>query len=103
MTVPIKYPKLPTSVEGPGGAITVAVVPAPLKLSDTEVWGCWDEADRAIKVSDDIPPRMRWKVYFHELTHVAITDSGLDEMISNELHEAICEAVAVARMRERFG
>lgn len=98
-----KYPKLPTVVEGPGGPIVVTLAPAPLKINDTEVWGCWDEATRTISVSDSTPPRMRWKVYLHELTHVAITDSGLDEMISNELHEAICEAVAVARMRERFG
>jgi hypothetical protein len=100
---PTKYPKLPTSVEGPGGAITVTVSPAPLKIAEHEVWGYWDEGERAIKVSDELSPRMRWKVYFHELTHVAITESGLDELISGEMHEALCEAVAVARMRERFG
>lgn len=99
----MKYPKLPTTVSAPGGEIAVRITPAPLKIGTQEVWGAWDEGQRTIEISTDVPPRSVWKVFFHELTHVAITDSGLDNMISDELHEAICDAVATQRVRERFG
>lgn len=99
----MKYPKLPTTVSAPGGEIAVRITPAPLKIGTQEVWGAWDEGQRTIEISTDVPVKQRWKVFFHELTHVAITDSGLDNMISDELHEAICDAVATQRVRERFG
>jgi hypothetical protein len=44
---------------------------------------------------------------FHEQTHAAITDAGLDNRFAGEdgdkLLEQVCEAVATSRMRERFG
>lgn len=99
-----RYPKkLPTMVSAPGGDITVKTVEAPVKVGEADAWGFWDEQTRTIGISSEITGRTLWKVFFHELTHVAITDSGLDELISNEMHEALCEAIAVARMRERFG
>ena len=45
----------------------------------------------------------RWRTFYHELTHVAVIDSGLANNLRDKIHEALCDAMATARMRERFG
>jgi hypothetical protein len=45
----------------------------------------------------------QWRTLFHELTHVALDDSGLSNGMNDELVEAVCDAVATQRVREMFG
>lgn len=100
------YPEIPSSLQAPGGKVKVTFSPADVSLrmeDGTEVWGYWDEGKREVRVSRAPNARQQWKVYYHELAHVAITDAGLDNLLSNDLHEALCDAVATQRMRERFG
>ena len=66
-------------------------------------YGTWDEETRVIEIDSTPPLEHQWRVLYHELTHVAFTDSGLDEMMTAEALEAACDANATARMRERFG
>jgi len=42
-------------------------------------------------------------VLYHELTHAALDDSGLSQGMTDAMQESFCEAMATARMRERFG
>lgn len=98
----MKYPPLPTHVEAPGGRVTVAPRQRP-KADGDEVWGSWDEGQRRIEIDSSAPNRHQWKTLFHELAHVALTDSGTDELLPEATVEAICDAFATARMRERFG
>jgi Zn-dependent peptidase ImmA (M78 family) len=69
----------------------------------TECWGIWDDSTRTILLDKSANRRHQWRVLYHELAHVALSDAGLDNGIGDELVEAICDAVATARMRERFG
>jgi len=79
-----KWPKIPLRVRAPGGSIPVYHTEH-LKNADGNAW----------------------RVYFHELTHVALTESGLANVLLPVIHDegidAICDAIATARMRERFG
>lgn len=100
-----KYPPLPTSLDAPGGTVEVVTVDTDgFKHNDgIDCWGMYDESTRRITICGKIPPRHRWKVYYHEVAHVAIVDSGLDDLLDDKLHEALCNAFAAQRMRERFG
>jgi hypothetical protein len=97
------FPVLPKSIMAPGGEVSVSLV-AKIKHPDgDECWGIWDDAARAITLDKTATRRHLWKVLYHELTHVALSDAGLDNGMPHELVEAVCDAIASARMRERFG
>jgi hypothetical protein len=46
---------------------------------------------------------MRWHTYYHEWVHAALTDSGAWNEISEKKAEVLADAIASARVRERFG
>lgn len=97
-----RYPPLPKSVQAPGGLIKVITTKDNIKHENAECWGLYDPEMRTITIDMKAAPRQRWLTFFHELTHVALIDSGLNNGMSDALHEAICDAVATQRMRERF-
>ncbi len=100
----MKWPALPKVVDAMGGTVKVRLVKGPLKHDDGTVCsGLWDAEKRQITVVRGMPPLMRWRVFFHELAHVALTDAGLDNAMDERVVEAICDAMANTRCRERFG
>lgn len=96
--------KLPELVEGSGGTIKIILVPD-LPGSDTEdTMGIWKPVKRTIEILDSLPLEMQWSVLFHELTHAALSDTGIASFIkSKNLEESICDAVSLARIHEKFG
>ena len=99
----MRTPPIPSVIEAPGGPVRVSIVKSVPKLDGHECWGLYDSATRRIRLLRSLPLKQKWRILFHELVHVALIDSGLDNGIEDRLHEAICDAVATARMRERFG
>jgi len=95
--------RLPTRIEAACGEVKVRLRAKVSGSAGEECWGTWDEGTRTIAIDKTATDHQRWKTYFHEHTHVALADSGLDEMIPAEQVEAICDAVSTARMREKFG
>lgn len=100
---PKRYPPIPRVVSMPGGDVTVLVQPNVRHEDGAACWGLWDDATRTITLDAGATPQHRWWTAYHELCHVALSDSGLDEGMHAKLVEAVCNAVATARMRERFG
>lgn len=96
------YPKLPALVAMPAGPVTVLVKPITLKGEEGAV-GWWDADSRTVTISPTLERRLQWATLYHELTHAMLSDSGLDYLIDDKMQEALCEANATARMRERFG
>jgi Zn-dependent peptidase ImmA (M78 family) len=96
------FPRLPRVVEAPGGTVTVTPRRRP-KADGDEVWGSWDEGRRRIEIDSEAPLRHQWKTFYHELAHAALSDCGVDEILDEKAAEAVCDAIAIARMRERFG
>lgn len=99
----MRLPPLPTRVEGAAGPIKVVRVKGPIVHDDADCWALWDSATRTIRIDRKANPRHRWELYFHELTHAALFDSGVKHKLNDGTHEAVCDAVATAMMRERFG
>ncbi len=99
----MKYPPIPKTVEAAGGVIVVTFKPV-LKHGDgSDCWGMWDPSLRTIELLSAAPKRHQWRVLYHELTHAALDDSGLSQGMTDAMQESFCEAMATARMRERFG
>lgn len=104
-----RYPPIPKVMRCPGGdvAVTLGSKEAMLKVSDPgeEVFGFYNEADRFILIRKSLTAEQKWRVFYHEWVHVLLEDSGLTHSLTadGKQEEAICDAVAAARMRERFG
>lgn len=99
----MKYPALPTTAEAPGGTIAVICKPTLRHADGTECWGMWDAANRTIEIASSAARRHQWRTFYHELTHAALDDSGISQGMTDAMQETLCEALATARMRERFG
>lgn len=99
----MRYPPLPRVVDAPGGKVTI-LQKVDVRAGENEpAYGSWAENTRTVEVDSRETLVHRWRTLFHELTHVALTDAGVDELFTTEAVEAICDAVATARLRERFG
>ena len=99
----VSFPALPKTLMAPAGEVTVVLSPKIKHPDGDECWGIWDEATRTITLDKTAMKRHQWRVLFHELTHVALDDAGLSNAMNDELVESVCDAIASARMRERFG
>ena len=96
------YPKLPRTVMGAAGPITV-VHQAKVTYRGEECWGLWDDATRTITICSGATLSHQWRILFHEETHAALSDSGVDCVLGVKTVELICVAMSTARTRERFG
>lgn len=101
-----RYPPLPKIVRCMGGDVPVAQV-GRKKIQEwadkgEELFGYYHEKDRYICILKSMPAEQRWRVFYHEWVHVVLEDSGLANGLAPELEEALCDAIASARMRERF-
>jgi len=97
------YPALPDHIEAPAGRVSV-ILGINLKLEDgRDADGYFDRQARVISIDSSLPGRSRWHTYFHEAVHVALEDSGLANLYRRRELEALCDAIATARLRERFG
>lgn len=99
----MKYPSLPATVEAPGGTITIILKPTLRHPDGTECWGMFDLANRTIEIATAAAKRHQWRTLYHELCHAALDDSGISQGMTDSMQETLCEALATARMRERFG
>lgn len=96
-----RYPPIPKTAQGAGGTLTVAIVKNP--GGDPENMGHFDPSTRRIEIAKALSGDQRWMVYYHEIAHAALWDSGVHNGLNGAQEEAVCDAVATARLRERFG
>jgi hypothetical protein len=61
--------------------------------------GEYDEAKHVIRVRR-CRREQAWSVLFHEETHMHLSDLGVSNLLSDEMQEAICDAIATARMAD---
>jgi hypothetical protein len=70
-------------------------------VGEDSAWGAYDPEHRVIFVDSTAPLPHQLRIYYHEATHVALNDAGLDDLLEPHLLEAICNAMATARVAER--
>lgn len=103
---PRRYPSLPREVQGAGGTITVHLVDritADGVDEDHDVLGVFRAVTRRIEILRALRGDQRWLVFYHELAHAALWDSGAANALPHPAEEIVCDAIATARLRERFG
>lgn len=91
--------KIPEKVMGLGGFVRVEIVKG-LRYKKKKVSGLWTPEERLIQIEAKDTPREQAHTYFHELTHAALYDSGQHNLLTREGNEALCDLIAVARLRE---
>lgn len=94
-----RYPPLPRTVSAPSGPVAIVLKPTAAKGK----MGSFDPSARTVTVDSALSPDRQWWVLFHEMAHVALWDSGTANLMKKRVQEAVCDAIATARMRERFG
>lgn len=97
------YPALPETIDAPAGPVAVVLGDNLRDPDGDEAWGLYDEAARVITVERALAPRFRWHTFYHEWAHVALMDAGVANLFGSRVNEALCDAIATARLRERFG
>ncbi len=90
------FPPIPRVVEGIAGPMRVD---RPVNLPDRE-FGLFEFETRRIVVKATLPRDVAWSTLFHEMTHAALWDSGTHHLFTERQREAVCDAVAVARLAE---
>ena len=98
-----RIPAVPRSVQAAGGLVRITTTVKPLKLEGVVCNGLYDPERRRIRIDASLPRAHQWKVLYHELVHVALLDAGLDNGMPDVMHEQIADAIATARIRERWG
>lgn len=92
--------KVPKKLTGLGGEIKV-VVEKRLKVKGDKVHGYWDPRARTIKLSAGNTKYEMERTFYHEQLHAALDDSGQWNLLTKEGAEALCDLVAMMRMREQ--
>jgi hypothetical protein len=62
-------------------------------LEDEELCGDCDSLNQVIRVDINLSKDARVKSYVHEIMHGIIRTSGLGELVSKEVEEALCVAM----------
>jgi len=93
------FPPLPQVVTLPRGPVRLEDFDAPGDMETGRRMGDYDESTRLIRVARDAEPHYRALVFYHEVVHVALQDSGLHNLLKPKMQEAICDAVATALLR----
>ena len=95
-------PPIPSHIDTVIGRVVVVRVVRPAVDGDP-VLGVWYWSARRIVIAADLPPLVAWHTLYHEACHIAYDAAGLTVLVSEAMQEATCDAIATARMRERFG
>jgi len=97
-------PALPSSMDAPGGRVRIVVKKTgTVKAGKTAAYGTWEKHTRTVEIESGASLRHQWWTLYHELVHVAMEDSGVWNLLPDRHQEAICDAIATGRVRERCG
>lgn len=97
------WPPIPRLLRGTAGTIKVTLRKRARHPDGTECWGIWDDSKRLITIDRTARMEHQWRVLFHELTHAALSDAGIENLLDGQGVEAICDAVATSRIQEMRG
>lgn len=97
------WPPIPKTVYGAGGPIRVKIGSPVKGEKGDDAWGTWEPSTRTIELEKKATIEHQWRVLGHELMHAMLADSGLVNLLTDEMQEAICDAAGTARIAEMRG
>ena len=87
---PLATVPLPKDVFSPFGPLKVR----PLDDPDEAVFGKFLYDQREVQLRKSACAETQWNTVLHEMTHIALWDSGAHAQLTEEQEEAVCDAVA---------
>lgn len=87
------WPEIPSTIGAPLGPVPVVMVD---QLEDC--LGLWYRTERRIELLNGMAPVQAWWTLWHEWTHAVLDD--LSVTLESEQEEAVCNAIAAARVME---
>ena len=72
---------------------TVKAIEA-LESGDTEIMGLAFILEDLILIRKDLPAKAKPKVLVHEIAHLAMHKNGIDQFLTKEQQEVICQMVS---------
>lgn len=97
--------QVPRRVNTPLGLVSVHLVRELKSDEGVRLLGQADYGAMRINLDSEQSKRSRLRIFFHEITHYALEASGLghSSLLTNKQCEAVCDAVATARVIETLG
>lgn len=86
----MKLPRMPAAVCSPLGDVAVGTLGSE---ESKKALAMFFGDQRAIGVSPNQSPISAWQSFFHELTHLAMWDSGVHQLLEEKQEEAVCDAM----------
>lgn len=84
-------PRIPSAVWSPLGPIPV--VKKKGLVENDDAFGMFSGQKRQVSLDAENIPSLNAQTLFHELTHVALWDSGIQNTLTHEQTESICDAI----------
>lgn len=87
--------KIPTKVYSQLGAVSVRMQPGMIedKNENDAAFGKWNAVAREIVIDPTAADATQLITLFHEMVHVALWESGADNVIEERIAEVVCDAV----------
>ncbi len=86
--------KLPKEVFSQLGPVPVVALKGLLEAKQEErAFGLWNEIERKIQYDPTACEGAQLSTVFHEMMHVALTDSGAVHLFTDQQQEIICDVV----------
>lgn len=93
----VRVPREALGALGPVRVERVAKIPG-VKMESA--YGDYSWSKQRIRILRELQGLVAVQAYRHEWTHMILADAGLTGLISDELEEVICDAVANGLIRE---
>lgn len=95
----VQWPRVPREVQGVGGLIRVRFAKN-IRVDGDRCYGAWNDERRIIQLAFGMTREHQWKILYHELVHAAVHDTGIRRLLTEDSEEALCDALATARVAE---
>ena len=95
---PQTTPSIPTTVRSIMGPVGVSMIE---EVGDDNNCGDWSHEKREIRIRESLPDAVIWHTLYHEKMHMILEDSGVAQMLTKKLEEAICDAYATYSVATR--
>lgn len=94
-------PPIPASVPSPLGPVPVLIVEnLHEKHQREDCLGYFNPVSRTVEIDPEAVLVVQWHTYYHEAMHVALWDAGLNNVLSEEQIEQVCDVSACQRVAE---
>lgn len=88
----MRLPKLPTEAFSLIGPVPVVSL-SDERAAREDLYGVFMPGERRIEIASGMTRDVEWATYWHEVSHVILTDAGANNSLTEQQQEVVCDAV----------